>query len=114
MSAFPTSQQPWFPSLYRSLWLSVFEGSGYRFGGGANFAAFVLANALIAMTIRMKVKIALASALVIASLFYLLPQHPLRALFFAGVSGVLSLTAIYVTKRLAPEPTHFDSHRIKD
>lgn len=78
------------------------------------FAAFVLANALIAMTIRIKVKIALASALVIASLLYLLPQHPLRALLFAGVSGVLSLTAIYVTKRLAPEPTHFDSHRIKD
>ena len=78
------------------------------------FAAFVLANALIAMTTSMKGKIVLTSALVIANLTYLLPQHPLRALFFAGLSGALTLAAIYVAKRLAPEPKPFDSRRIKE
>ncbi|MGE6792055.1 hypothetical protein ACQKFS_08540 [Pseudomonas guineae] len=78
------------------------------------FAAFVLANALIAMTTSMKVKIALTSALVIANLTYLLPQHPLRALFFAGLSGVLTLAAIYITTRLTPERKSSNSHQIKD
>jgi hypothetical protein len=78
------------------------------------FAAFVLANALIALTTSMKVKIALTSALVIANLTYLLPQHPIRALFFAGLSGGLTLAAIYMTTRLAPERKPSDSQRIKD
>lgn len=78
------------------------------------FAAFVLANALIALTTSMKVKIVLTSALVIANLTYLLPQHPLRALFFAGLSGGLTLAAIYMTTRLAPERKPSDSQRIKD
>jgi predicted membrane-bound dolichyl-phosphate-mannose-protein mannosyltransferase len=78
------------------------------------FAAFVLANALIAMTTSMKVKIVLTSALVIANLTYLLPQHPLRALFFAGLSGVLTLAAIYMATRLTPERKSSNSHQIKD
>ncbi len=78
------------------------------------FAAFVLANALIALTTSMKVKIVLTSALVMANLTYLLPQHPLRALFFAGLSGGLTLAAIYMAMRLAPELKPSDSHRIKD
>ena len=78
------------------------------------FAAFVLVNALIAITTSMKIKIALTSALVIANLTYLLPQHPLRALFFAGLSGALTLAAIYVAMRLAPELKPSDSHRIKE
>jgi hypothetical protein len=78
------------------------------------FAAFVLANVLIALTTSMKVKIVLTSALVIANLTYLLPQHPLRALFFAGLSGVLTLAAIYMAIRLAPERKPSDSQRIKD
>jgi predicted membrane-bound dolichyl-phosphate-mannose-protein mannosyltransferase len=78
------------------------------------FAAFVLANALIALTTSMKVKIVLTSALVIANLTYLLPQHPLRALFFAGLSGGLTLAAIYMTTRLTHERKPSDSQRIKD
>ena len=65
------------------------------------FVAFVLVNGLITLTTSVKVKIALTSALVIANLIYLLPQHPLRALFFAGLSGVLTLAAIYAAGRLA-------------
>tara|TARA_R110000868_G_C10942998_1_gene767217 strand:+ start:3158 stop:3424 length:267 start_codon:yes stop_codon:yes gene_type:complete len=78
------------------------------------FAAFVLANALIAMTTSMKVKIVLTSALVIANLIYLLPQHPLHALFLAGLSGVLTLAAIYMATRLTPERKSSNSHQIKD
>lgn len=59
------------------------------------FAAFVMTNALIAIIKNLKAKIVLVSALVLANLLYLLPQHPLRALFFAGLSGGLSLLAIY-------------------
>jgi predicted membrane-bound dolichyl-phosphate-mannose-protein mannosyltransferase len=57
------------------------------------FIAFVLANGLIALTTNAKAKIALTGVLVIANLAYLLPQHPLHALFFAGLSGVLTLAA---------------------
>lgn len=78
------------------------------------FAAFVLVNGLIALITNVRAKIALTGVLVLASLAYLLPQHPLRALFFAGLSGALTLAAIYVAMRLAPEPKPSDSHRIKD
>lgn len=78
------------------------------------FAVFVLANALIAMTTSMQVKIILTSALIIANLTYLLPQHPLRALFFAGLSGVLTLAAICMATRLTSERKSSNNHRIKD
>lgn len=78
------------------------------------FAAFVLVNGLIAVITNVRAKIALTGVLVLASLAYLLPQHPLRALFFAGLSGALTLAAIYVAMRLAPELKPSDSHRIKD
>lgn len=67
------------------------------------FAAFVMANALIALTTNLKAKIVLVSALVLANLLYLLPQHPLRALFFAGLSGGLSLLAIYAVRHFGSE-----------
>lgn len=78
------------------------------------FAAFVLVNGLIALITNVRAKIALTGVLVLASLAYLLPQHPLRALLFAGLSGALTLAAIYVAMRLAPAPKPSDSHRIKD
>lgn len=65
------------------------------------FVAFVLVNGLISLIASVKIKIVLTSALVIANFAYLLPQHPLRALFFAGLSGGLSFAAIYVARRLA-------------
>lgn len=67
------------------------------------FAAFVMANALIAITTNLKAKIVLVSVLVLANLLYLLPQHPLRALFFAGLAGGLSLIAIYAANRFGSE-----------
>ena len=66
------------------------------------FAVFVLANSFIALITSLKAKIALTCTLVIANLAYLLPQHPLRALFFAGLSGGLTCAAISMAKRLAP------------
>lgn len=65
------------------------------------FAVFVLANCFIALATTLKAKIALACALVIANLAYLLPQHPLRALLFAGLSGGLTCAAVYITRGLA-------------
>lgn len=65
------------------------------------FVVFVLTNGLIALTSSLKVKVALACALFTVVLIYLLPEHPLRGLFFAGLSGGLSLTAIYTSRRLA-------------
>lgn len=67
------------------------------------FAVFVMTNALIAITKYLKAKIGLVSALVLANLLYLLPQNPLRALFFAGLSGGLSLLAIYAAKNFGSE-----------
>ncbi len=67
------------------------------------FAVFVMANALIAITTTLKTKIVLVSALVLANLLYLLPQHPLRALFFAGLAGGLSLIAIYAANRFGSD-----------
>lgn len=67
------------------------------------FAAFVMTNALIAITKNLKAKIVLVSALVLANLLYLLPQHPLRAVFFAGLSGGLSLLAIYAAMHFGSE-----------
>lgn len=65
------------------------------------FIVFALTNGLIALVSGMKAKVALASVLVVAVLVYLLPEHPLRALFFAGLSGGLSFSAIYASRRLA-------------
>lgn len=65
------------------------------------FVVFVLTNGLIALTSSLKVKVALACALITVGLIYLLPEHPLRGLFFAGLSGGLSLAAIYTSRRLA-------------
>lgn len=65
------------------------------------FVVFVLTNGLIALTSSLKVKVALACALLTAVLLYLFPEHPLRGLFFAGLSGGLSLAAIYTSRRLA-------------
>ena len=67
------------------------------------FAVFIMANVLIALTTKLKAKIALVSALVLTNLLYLLPQHPLRALFFAGLSGGLSLLAIYAVRHFGSE-----------
>lgn len=70
------------------------------------FAVFVLFNGLIALVPGIKVKVILTGVLILANLAYLLPRHPLRALFFAGLAGGLSFAAIYVTshatRRLAP------------
>jgi len=65
------------------------------------FAAFVLANAFIALVENLRAKIFITAVLVVANLAYLLPQHPLRALFFAGLSGGLTLAAIYLALRLS-------------
>ncbi|MNF27893.1 hypothetical protein D3C85_376860 [compost metagenome] len=65
------------------------------------FIVFALTNGLIALVSGMKAKVALAVVLVVAVLVYLLPEHPLRALFFAGLSGGLSFSAIYASRRLA-------------
>jgi hypothetical protein len=65
------------------------------------FMTFVLANGLIALVSNGKAKIAIACIQAVAVLGYLFPQHPLRALFFAGLSGALSCVAIAAARRLA-------------
>lgn len=67
------------------------------------FVAFALVNGLIALVPSIKAKIVIACALVFAVLFYLLPEHPLRGLFFAGLSGGLSLLAIYISSLLTKQ-----------
>jgi len=64
------------------------------------FIAFALTNFLIALISGTKEKVALAGVLAVAILVYLLPEHPLRALFFASLSGGLSFSAIYASRRL--------------
>lgn len=66
------------------------------------FVVFALTNGLISLVPGTNAKIVLTCALIIANLVYLLPHHPLRALFFAGLSGGLSFAAIYVARRLVP------------
>lgn len=68
------------------------------------FAAFVLVNVSIALVENLSAKIYIAAVLVVSILAYLLPQHPWRALFFASLSGVLTLAAIYLALRLSPCP----------
>lgn len=65
------------------------------------FIVFILTNILIALISSMKAKAVLACMLAAAVLIYLIPEHPLRGLFFAGLSGGLSLVAIYVSRQLA-------------
>lgn len=65
------------------------------------FIAFILANILIALVSSMETKAVLSCVLAAAVLIYLLPEHPLRGLFFAGLSGCLSLAAIYASRKLA-------------
>lgn len=90
--------------VYKALFGATFA-SGVAIGLAVQliFIAFVLANGLIALMTNPRAKIALTGALVLANLAYLLPQHPLRALFFASLSGVLTLAAIYAARRLTPD-----------
>ncbi|WP_417660879.1 hypothetical protein [Pseudomonas sp.] len=53
------------------------------------WCSFVLSNWLIALINKLLRTVALISAQAITVLIYLLPQHPLRAAFFADPSGVL-------------------------
>ncbi|WP_313239175.1 hypothetical protein [Stutzerimonas kunmingensis] len=65
------------------------------------FAALVLANVVIALVENIRAKVFITAVLVVANLAYLLPQHPLRALFFSGLSGGLTLVAIYLALRFS-------------
>lgn len=64
------------------------------------FGAFVFINGLMVISNTIRTKLILISALVVAILFYLFPQHPLRAVFFATISSALTLSAAYIAERI--------------
>lgn len=69
------------------------------------FIAFALTNALIAFASSMKAKVSLCCVQTIAVIVYLLPENPLRTLFYGSLSSALSFAAIYAKKRLTPPRT---------
>ncbi|WP_157719274.1 hypothetical protein [Halopseudomonas sabulinigri] len=74
------------------------------------FAVFILTNGIIVLVSSIRAKIIVISTSVLANFICLLPQHLLRALLFAILSGSLSLAAVNVALRLAPGGTSAVKH----
>lgn len=85
---------------YTALFAAPFSrGVGIGMASYLVWFSFVLSNGLIALINQRLITVAITSIQAIAVLIYLLPQHPLRAVFFAGISAVLTLLAVTVTRK---------------
>lgn len=64
------------------------------------FFSFIFTNFIIVFISNIKLKIVVSLIQIACVLLYLLPQHPLRAVFFASISFGLTLLAITAANRL--------------
>jgi hypothetical protein len=74
---------------------------------------FALANTAMALLPSVVTKVLITFILTVLIVTLLLPAHPLRAFFYAGLSAALSLLAITVSQRLSAinnARTPCDSH----
>lgn len=65
------------------------------------FLVFLIANIAIALAPWKTLKIGIALATTAFLSLFLLPEHPLRALFYALLTGALSAIAIVLAARIA-------------
>lgn len=64
------------------------------------FYFFIFMNALIAFIPKVKIKLIFVFLMMGLILFYLLPQHPVRAMFYSMFTGSLTVIAVIAAKKL--------------
>jgi hypothetical protein len=63
------------------------------------FLQFVISSALIALVPVHRLKLAVIVVAMAMLAWSLLPQHPMRAIFYCTLNGVLSVAAVMATRR---------------
>ncbi|MGE8358700.1 hypothetical protein [Pseudomonas sp.] len=85
----------WGLTLYKQF-VGEATSRGYAPGGATRLAlgVFAIANAAIALSPWKILKGAWVAGAIVFLTFHLLPTHPLRAVFYIALTGVLSMAAI--------------------
>ncbi|MBB5608853.1 MULTISPECIES: hypothetical protein [unclassified Janthinobacterium] len=88
------------------LYTQLFGGLGSVGIAGAKawllvFYAYAGTNLVLALLPPGRIPPPLCAALGVVVLFYLLPQHPLRAMYFSLLAGGLSWLAVLASRKLA-------------
>ncbi|CAI8964094.1 MULTISPECIES: hypothetical protein [Pseudomonas] len=68
------------------------------------FDVMVIFSLVIAHVPQLKHKLMLNAALVALIIYWLMPDHPVRTMFFSPLAGGLTLLAILITHWLGPLP----------
>lgn len=91
----------WALTLYKQF-VGEATSRSYAPGGATRLALvmFVIANAAIALSPWKILKGAWGAGAIVFLAFHLLPAHPLRAVLYAVLTGVLSMAAIVFTARV--------------